>query len=150
MSNVLLTTNGLKEEEFECEMDYFTEFINSLKTAHEKRYGTQIVSIVMAGIVGTWRGQFIGGKVQSMDYPLSMEVDSLEVVVEDDRSLLIKGIHHDGTHLMNLYLLTENQLKKANCYAAYQYGGWDSDDFKNIYLKCNPVKLPKNNNYYTV
>ena len=71
-------------------------------------------------------------------------VDNIEVNIEDNKTITILGHHHDGTHQMNIYFLTENKLNKI---------GYELDDYRfyeKIYNNYSPIKLPKKNNYYNV
>src|SRR5690625_5049798 len=101
---------------YEDELSYFFEFLNECINEYEKRYKTAIKHVAMAGHVGRWNGSPIGGRILSVDENpiLHMgDVDKIEVRVDDDGVITLYGYHHDGTHKMNLYLLSENKLKRV-------------------------------------
>lgn len=80
----------------------------------ERTYKTSVTHIGMIGSVGTWRGNFVGGKIiDCTKNPLEhmSNVDTIEVVIRNG-IITINGYHHDGMHSFDLYLLTENKFKK--------------------------------------
>lgn len=127
--------------------DHFKEFVNSLVDAHEKRYNSSTSYVTLAGTVGLWNGSPIGGRVINYDHnPLYClgNVDRKAVSVDDDGVLTISGYHHDGTHSMNLYIITDSAIEKLEA-----KGLWDTPDgYAHIVSTRKPVKLPKKNNFY--
>lgn len=132
---------------WEEEKQYFNDCIYSLKKQYEKRYNTTVKEVVLCGKLGLWHSSPIGGKnVSETSFILDNmgNVDNIEVNIEDNKTITILGHHHDGTHQMNIYFLTENKLNKI---------GYELDDYRfyeKIYNNYSPIKLPKKNNYYNV
>lgn len=132
---------------WEEEKQYFNDCIYSLKEQYEKRYHTIVEEVVLCGKVGLWNGSPVGGKnVSETSFILDNigDVDDIEVVIEDNGTITILGYHHDGTHKMNIYFLTENKLNKI---------GYELDDYRfyeKIYNNYSPIKLPKKNNYFNI
>lgn len=134
-------------DSWDSEKKYFNDCIEDLKTQYEKRYHTTVEKVVLCGKLGLWNGSPVGGKnVSKTSFILDNigDVDDIEVNIEDNGTITIVGSHHDGTHRMNIYFLTENKLNKI---------GYSSDDYRfyeKIYNNYSPIKLPKKNNYYNV
>lgn len=131
---------------WEDEKAHFNDFVLSEKKKYETRYKTEVLEIAMCGKVGRWNGSFTGGKIVDFDDILQMNVDSITIELDDDDSILIKGHHHDGTHLMKLYFLTESNMKKSKIWSSYNYGGangFDYLDFGKIYDNLKPLKMSK-------
>lgn len=83
--------------------------------SNEKRYRTTVETIGLVGRVGLWNGSPVGGRLLRADRnPIEFmgDVDRVEATIEEDGTLAIRGYHHDGCHYMNIYLPTENKLKK--------------------------------------
>ena len=145
--NVDNSTIGWVEYLWEEEKIYFNECIYSLKEQYEERYKTTVEKIVLCGKLGLWNGSPVGGKnISETSFILDNmgNVDNIEVNIEDDGTITILGYHHDGTHQMNIYFLTENKLNKI---------GYELDDYRfyeKIYNDYSPIKLPKKNIYYNV
>ena len=143
--NVDNSTIGWDYSTWEEEKQYFNDCIYSLKKQYEKRYNTTVEEVVLCGKLGLWHSSPVGGKnILSNNLILDNigDVDDIEVNIEDDGTITILGYHHDGTHQMNIYFLTENKLNKI---------GYELDDYRfyeKIHDICKPVKLPKKNNYY--
>ena len=73
--------------------------------------------LVMAGTVGRWNGNYNGGAVIDVDDLPSFggDVDYVELE-EDDGNVLWLGIHHDGTHTMQLFTIPEDiEARKKIC-----------------------------------
>lgn len=139
-----MTTVQWSQSAWEDEKNYFSELLNGAISAHEKRYGTDIVHIALAGKVGLWNRTPIGGRLLKADAnPIDYigQVDAISVVQEDDGVITINGHHHDGTHRMRVYLLSENMLNKINPNWDNDYSGLGADDFKTIYETRKPLKL---------
>ena len=136
---------------WESETDYFNNVLEFEKNKYEKRYKTEVLELVLCGKVGLWNGSCVGGKLVSFNNPISMgDVDDIEVTIEEDRTIVASGHHHDGSHHMFLYFLTESAMKKAGIFNTYEYYGADNftaDDYEAIFDKLNPVKLSKNNEH---
>lgn len=125
------------------EKDYFHDYIRSEIASFEKRYRTTVTAIALVGVVGVWNGPFIGGKITSSESnPLDSmgDVDDVEVVKEDDGSIAILGHHHDGTHHMYLYFLTDSFMEKHSFTRRY----YAVETLKLIRDKRKCLKLTKN------
>lgn len=136
-----MDTVTASQSAWDDEKDYFMGLLNEVISAHEKRYGTDIVKIALAGRMGLWDGNPIGGRLIRYDEnPLEKmgNVDTVEVSKEDDGTITILGRHHDGTHRMHLYLLSERMLNNIN--PDWDYG-LTPEDFKTIYENRKPVKF---------
>lgn len=149
--------NGFKEEDgfdmetvqwsesaWEDEKSYFLEMMEEAIRLHEKRYGTDIVRIALAGKIGLWNGTPIGGRLLRNDAnPLECmgNVDNISVVKDEDGVVTIEGHHHDGTHRMHVYLLSENMLDKINPLWNSSYSELEADDFIKIYETRKPLKV---------
>ena len=132
------------EEAWNDEKVYFMEKIQTAIDAHEKRYGTDIVKIALAGKLGLWNGNPIGGRLfNSNENPLEKmgNVDEISVERAEDGTITILGHHHDGTHRMHVYLLSEKMLDKINPNWDNYYGGLEADDFEKIYETRKPLKI---------
>lgn len=133
------------------ELEYFNNILKFEKDKYEKRYKTEILEVVLCGKLGFWNGSPIGGKLVSFKNPIDIgSVDSIDVTIEDDRTIFISGHHHDGSHHMCLYFLTESAMKRAGIFDTYNNAGaqyFDADDYEAIYNNLNPIKLSKNNEY---
>ena len=134
----------------ECLM-HFNDILEFEKSKFEKRYKTQVLELALCGKVGRWNGNVVGGKIVNFTNPVSMgEVDSIDITMEEDRTIFINGHHHDGTHSMALYFLTESSMKRAGIFSKYDNEGtkyFDYEDFEAIYNNLNPIKLSKNNEH---
>lgn len=132
---------------WEEEKKYFDNCIYSLKEQYEKRYNTTVEKIVLCGKVGLWHSSPVGGKNVTETRSILDnigEVDNIEVIIEDNGTITILGYHHDGTHKMNIYFLTENKLNKI---------GYDLNDYRayeKIYNTYTPIKLSKKNKFFNI
>lgn len=137
----LSDTEGVKESEisysesyWECEKEYFAEFLQEVVRSYEKRYRTKITHFALAGKVGIWNGSPIGGcflKVNENPLEKMGNVDDIEVYVDDNGEMTILGHHHDGSHRMGIYLINEklyDQLEEQD-YKAFE---WIYDNRKPI------------------
>jgi len=81
-----------------------------------------------------------------------MDVDEIEVEVNDNGYIQILGHHHDGTHRMNLYLVTDKDLKSMKEYKEYERIGYEVlDDIEvigKVVEELEPLKLRVENGYY--
>ena len=127
---------------YEDDRDFFFEFLNELITNYEKRYRTEVIGLRLGGTVGRWNGNPIGGKIIAVDSnPIEQmgSVETVEVVVEDDGVITILGHHHDGTHRMNIYLLTENKLKQVSP-SYLNHNQVDYEDMERMVEHLKPLK----------
>lgn len=123
---------------------YFMEMMDNAILSHEKRYGTDIVRIALAGTVGLWNRSPIGGRLLPLDAnPLEHmgSVDDISVVQDENGVVTIKGHHHDGTHRMQVYLLSENMLDKINPLWNSSYYELEPEDFMKIHETRKPMKV---------
>lgn len=134
------------------EVEHFYNFVCSEKKKYEKRYNTEIIALALCGIVGMWDGSPVGGKIVDFNSIFQMDVDDIDVTVEEGDIICINGHHHDGCHHMNLYFLTESNMKKIKIWKTYNHGGFkdfEGDEFEQIYDNLTPLKLHKTNDYYS-
>lgn len=146
-------------EQWLSETKYFSHFMQDYINEFEIRFNTEVIGFALAGSVGLWNGAKEGGDVYDLSHLsskiLSMgKVDEIDVVIEDDRTITIRGSHHDGVHYMNIYLITNRRLMKAG------YGKRSSLEHILSYDKLGllryltdnyaPVKLPLHNEYYEI
>lgn len=154
--NIEIDTDTIEfsSDAWESEINFFNNVLTFEKEKFEKRYNTEVLELVLCGKVGLWNGSCVGGKLVSFDNPISMrDVEDVDVTIEEDRTIVISGHHHDGSHHMLLYFLTEGTMKKAGIFNTYEYYGADNftaNDYEAIFDKLNPVKLSKNNEYYSL
>ena len=135
------------------ELYYFNEILKFEKEKFEKRYKTEVLELVLCGKLGLWNGSPVGGKLVDFKNPISMDnVDSIDVATEEDKTIVISGHHHDGSHHMCLYFLTASAMKRAGIFNTYKNCGarcFDADDYEAIYEHLNPIKLSKDNIHYS-
>lgn len=147
--NIDFETIEWAEDIWDSEKEYFNDILEFEKDKFEKRYKTEVLELVLCGRIGLWNGSPVGGKLVDFKNPISMgNVNSIDVTTEDDRTIVISGHHHDGTHNMCLYFLTASAMKRAGIFNTYQNSGakyFDADDYEAIYAKLKPVSLSKNN-----
>jgi|SRR5690625_3365857 len=133
---------------------YFNDFLQKLIEQYENQYKTDVLSLGIVGRVGLWNGNPVGGKIiDRSENPLNHmgSVDHIDVEVEEDGTITINGHHHDGTHRMNLYLLTRNKLRKtAPYYLDYRENHYE--EIETIYEKLKPLKAKASlvNGFYGV
>lgn len=133
---------------WEDEKDYFKEYLTKAIESHESRYGTTIKEVVLCGRMGLWNSSPIGGKVikdlNALD--LGSSIETIEVGIDEDRTVVIKGHHHDGTHNMGIYFLTDAVLKEAGYAAHYEQDGASALDYgfyEKLYEIRQPLKMSK-------
>lgn len=141
------------QTQWESEMEYFEEFLKENVKSFEKRFNTQVLEIALCGKVGLWNHSPIGGKVVEdfNVFNLGNSVESIDVSVEDDRTITVQGHHHDGTHNMGIYFITDSVLKDTGYKGAYEREGKSSLDanfFEKLHEKRKPLKLSKNDGYF--
>ncbi|AJD93266.1 hypothetical protein JMA_39480 (plasmid) [Jeotgalibacillus malaysiensis] len=137
-------TIRFSEEAWNDEKMYFMEKIQEAIQAHEKRYKTNIVKISLTGKLGLWNGNPVAGNLfNPNENPLEKmgNVDEISVERAEDGTITILGHHHDGTHRMHVYLLSEKRLDAINPNWNSSYGGLDADDFEKIYASGSPLKM---------
>lgn len=130
---------------------HFYYFLESEKNKYEKRYNTEIIALVLCGEIGLWHSSPIGGMIVDFDSIFNIDVDDIEVFINKDDTLEIHAYHHDGTHKLNLFFLTESSMKKAGVWKRYNSLGFKDfrgEEFKKIYDSLTPLKLTKDNKFY--
>lgn len=141
-------------EGWDAETSLFNEILLFEKKKYEKRYKTEVLELALCGRLGLWNGSPIGGKMVTFSNPIGMtEVNDIDITMEEDRTIVISGHHHDGSHHMCLYFLTASAMKKAGIYAEYECSGtkyFEPEHYEAIYNKLNPVKLSKNNKHISL
>lgn len=112
-------------------IDEVVQSLEKFRERFEMRHNT-IVCIVLAGLVGTWRGTFRGGKVVSSFREIFQVFSGCHFVkmFVEDKEICIEGAHHDGTHRMKLYFITEN--KKRRMKLPQNIDNWTPEDFEKI------------------
>jgi hypothetical protein len=132
------------QDMWQDEKNYFFEMLQESINQYEKRYKTDIIGIALIGSVGLWNGNPSGGKIydiKDIENILSMDVDDIEVVSEDG-TITIFGHHHDGSHCMNIYFITENKLRKAGLFSEYEQCGIDSINYIEAIEKLSNTLTP--------
>ena len=153
MTIILSSFDTIEEFEWTDEEIYFNDFIAHKIKAYEKQYRTNVVALAIVGRLGLWNGSPVGGKMigkYASPFDPFRSVDALEVDVDEDNVITILGHHHDGTHEMHIYPLTESRWKKIS-------GGYSdpfdatADDFEKIYEDMRPLRFTKKDyDYYNV
>lgn len=141
-----VSTIQWSQSAWEDEKRYFMDFLQSEIKQYEKRYKTNVECIALVGRVGLWNGNPVGGRMLSWDEnPLECmgRVDEVDVRVEKDGSLFISGHHHDGSHAMQIYFLSENKLNKLDREWDACWFDFDANHFEQIYNDFKPLKLTK-------
>lgn len=119
---------------WEDEKGYFKDYLDKVVADYEKENKAVVTDIGLIGSVGVWTGNHLGGTIiEGHENPLEHmgDVDDIEVVAHEDGQIQILGHHHDGTHRMNIYLLTEDVLEKyAPDYLTF--GDYGVEDLKKI------------------
>ncbi|MDX5853611.1 hypothetical protein SIM22_05770 [Bacillus cereus group sp. BfR-BA-01363] len=124
----------------------FMDYLQTEIERYEKRYKTNVERIALVGHVGRWNGSFVGGRMLSCDEnPLECmgNVDNIDVSVDEDGSLFISGHHHDGSHAMQIYFLSENKLNKLDREWDAGWFDFDANHFEQVYNDFKPLKLTK-------
>lgn len=141
------------QEQWESECEYFKDFIKESVKKHEKRFNSPVLEVALCGIVELWNHSPVGGKIVEDFNVLYFggSVEGIEVVIEDDYTITILGHHHDGTHKMGIYFITDSVLKDTGYKESYENEGknaLDANFFEKLYEKRKPIKLNKNNSYF--
>lgn len=109
------------EAEFESEMYIDTEFyyqhekegvlevIDAIINKYNKKYGSY-GALYMVGTVQTWQGNHHGGKeIIELENILITNCDDVKVYINEESEIEFSFHHHDGSHHMKLYILSERQ-----------------------------------------
>lgn len=135
--------------DWEAEKSYFMDYLQKEIESYERRYNTSVRYICLAGRVGRWNGTFVGGRQLNYDNnPLECmgNVDDITVSIDDNRFIDIRGHHHDGTHVMNIYLISDGLYEKWDA-----KGYMDTPEFYEWLVdNRKPLRLKKKNDYYNV
>lgn len=138
------------EMTYEDEISYIQKLIEKSIRHYEKRYRTTVRYLGIVGRLGLWNGNPVGGRIiYRHQNPLQFmgDVDRIEVTLDEDGLITILGHHHDGTHEMNLYVLTDNKLKKI-APNFFRYGESNYKDMERIYEELYPLRIPKKDFVY--
>ncbi|QST02177.1 hypothetical protein IMZ31_22250 (plasmid) [Pontibacillus sp. ALD_SL1] len=134
------------------EKNYFASYLNNEIERYEKRYRTEVTHIALAGRVGVWNGPFYGGRIIDAETnPLECmgDVDDTEVDIDPDSKLVtLLGHHHDGTHRMNLYFLTEHKGKKYFSNFGEDPKDAAPEEFERLIKEAKPLKHSKEGEGY--
>lgn len=145
---ILFSTEDVGTE-WEHVKQMFSEFLQAEIAHYERVHRTQVFHICLAGTVGRWNGKFVGGKHLNFDAnPLDCmgNVDDITVQVDEQRVIDILGHHHDSTHSMNIYLISDSLYNRWD-----NKGYFDTPEFYEWLVENRrPVRLRKANNYYKV
>lgn len=136
---------------WEDEVEHFKNCLKEEIEIFEKRYHTTVLEVAMCGKVGLWHSSPVGGKIIDIESPLNIDGDEIEVYLDEDGFICVAGHHHDGSHAMCYYFLTESSLKRTGLFSKYEHYGvseFTGEDFEKIYDKLNPVKLSKKNTHF--
>lgn len=146
----LVDREGVKNEEIEFsqsywedEKEYFASFLSEVVKNYEKRYRTTITHYALAGTLGLWNGNPVGGSFLKLnENPLEKmgNVDEVEVFIDDNGEVTILGHHHDGTHRMGIYLINEKLYDKLQ--------DQDYKAFEWIYDNRKPIKENQAKDYF--
>lgn len=141
-------SNGHEDADCEISVEYdddfwqsqkeqFEETIDELIQKYEKRYKATVEYIALAGTVGRWNGEYIGGKIVS-DSSEILETftncDDITVQTNEDGVIELIGYHHDGRHTMNLYFISYSRAEKMRIDTDYE-------NFAAIVGKLKPIKF---------
>lgn len=143
-----MSTVRWSEDAWEDEKIYFKSFLDDQIKHFEKRCRTKVKSVALVGTVGLWDRTVLSGRLLDVQQnPLERmgEVDDIDVNVLADDTIQLVGHHHDGTHVMNLYLLTARQLKELESGKPYLYSG---TTFKYMQENFKPLKLTASGREY--
>lgn len=104
-----------RREEYDFLIDDFNGLINSEIKKYEKRYKSKVILVLVAGRLGLWNGNPFGGKLVHPSRVLSTfsSCDTIEIVKNTvNGELTLLGYHHDGTHNMKMYLISESRAER--------------------------------------
>jgi len=152
--NIDKSTIEFDNDAWNDEKEYFIDFIKDEIAKYEKRYKTNVIGVALIGTVGLWTGNHFGGKVysvSSINTILNSNVDDIEVVIDrHSRVISIRFIHHDGTHRMKIYFITNGKLKKAKLQCQNVMELNNPDDLRVLRMVLTPIILSKNNKYFNI
>ena len=154
--NVLLTTESQYLEDgtevgsdWESEKSYFMEFLEAEIKHYEAVHRTQVSHVCLAGTVGRWNGRFTGGKHLPFDSnPLDClgNIYDVTVSIDEQRVIDIRCTHHDGTHVMNIYIISDSLYERWD-----RNGRFDTPEFYAWLIENRrPVRLRKANKFYNI
>ena len=133
---------------WEDEKGYFNSFLQEAIQNYEKRYRTTVSEVVLAGTVGLWNGSPVGGRIVNMNHSILEQlgdVDVTEVYADTDGAITLHGLHHDGMHRMQIYLLTERK------FSAYMNHWHESPEFFEAICKQEkPLSIHMAKGYFSV
>lgn len=136
----------VKSEAMDIEWLEMRETIDAVEDAikqqviRQDKINGESIHIILAGSIGLWDGTRQGGKhVKLGDVLESSNYDDLEVYLNDNNELVFKFMHHDGSHYMNLYALSEEQLEGTGMNSDDEET-WDGQDYINVIERFEPVK----------
>lgn len=152
--NIDIDSIEWSDSAWNSETDYFLDLINCERNKYEKRYKTKVLELALCGHIQLYnKNDIIDGKLVSFNNPISMgDANDIDVILDDDRNIIINGYHCNGKHSMYLYFLTESSMKRIGIFDNYDCEdneSFDTDDYKIIYNKLKPIKIPKNNKYFS-
>ena len=143
------------KREWDEEKAFFEEFLRNSIESFEKRFKANVLEVAICGKVGLWSGTRIGGRIISNCdvFSFGSDIENYNVSIDDDRSIYIEGNHSDGVHSMGIYFITESVLRSTGYLSNYNYervNAFDYNFFKKIYASKNPLKLSKNNSFFSI
>lgn len=121
---LLASLGGIDDDDIsEMNRDELNWYIEKEISKYEKRYKTKIVGLLIAGKVGLWSGDKFGGKFVSPKQGVSSSMGSCDVIElyknKETNEYLLVGKHHDGTHQMKIYLVSESKAKRHDLNIRY-------------------------------
>lgn len=135
---------------WQTDKQHFYDFLQAEIEHYEKVHRTQVYHICLAGKVGRWNGNFVGGRALNYnDNPLEClgDVTDIDVdVMHNDRRIRITGYHHDGSHAMNIYIIPDSlhtRWDNKGYYDTPEFYAWLVENRK-------PLRLRKANTFYKV
>lgn len=141
-------------EEYESDIDNFMDYLQKMVKRYEKREKTDVLEVVFCGNFNTWNKHCYAGRVVDINDSntlFSPDCSTTAYVEKDTNEIIVKFAHHDDTHYMNLYFITEPVLKELKCKDDYDYFGTDAFDgvfFNNLHKTQSPLHfIDYDNNY---
>lgn len=117
--------------------------IHGLIRRFEQRYRTRVEDIVLAGTLGTWRGNIHGGvvieRIEHLFHPFD-RCDEVKVKLQDD-TIVIEGVHHDGRNYMNIFLVTPG--KRRSLGLPTNSSDWEYPEIRRIAKSSPALKADK-------
>lgn len=125
------------------EKTYFSEFLKKCQNHYRRETGKKATKIVLCGSVGTWQGDFTGGKVVEKDgHPFDASYDRLYVTLDVYGDVTVCFSHHDGTHRMGLFLFTATELNELTREVEKEYEIFDRILKDGLGMKVNAHMAP--------